>query len=190
MSFVGDAVARDVILHVADAVAHAPLLLCLLVVVVSAAGSALPVSPIEPLVVLVALASPRGMLAPLVVLATAGHMAAKFLVFLGSRRAERALTARGREAVERATALLANRRLLRGLLLLASAATGLPPFYAVTIAAGALGLPLGEYLLLGTVGRGARFAAFALVPRLLAAALVVAMIEAPALATMRAGGVS
>jgi len=49
----------------------------------------------------------------------------------------------------------------------ASAATGLPPFYVVSVAAGSLRWSLARFLLVGGTGRLLRFAAVVAVPRLL-----------------------
>lgn len=164
----------DAILRIAaDTAAHAPLLLVLLVLVVSTAGSALPFSPVEPLIVLVGATSGPGVVAAVIVAATASHMVSKTLLFVGSGRARRSLPARHCSSVDRARALLSRRPALRAAVLLASAATSLPPFYPVTIAAGVLRLPLREFVILGTIGRAIHFTACALLPRLFVPALAI-----------------
>jgi membrane protein YqaA with SNARE-associated domain len=45
-----------------------------------------------------------------------------------------------------------------------SSLTGLPPFYGVSLAAGAVRLPLASYLVVGTLGRIVRFTIVYLVP--------------------------
>ena len=154
---------RDTALDLlASTAGHAPYQLLFVMIVVAAAGSLLPFSPIEPLLVLVAGTAPPRLLIPLVVVTTASHMAVKVTLFVASRRAGGALSPRRRESVGRARALLARRPALRGLAILASAAAGVPPFYAITVASGALRLPLREFIVLGTIGRGARFAVLVL----------------------------
>jgi membrane protein YqaA with SNARE-associated domain len=54
-----------------------------------------------------------------------------------------------------------------GAIVFASAATGLPPFYLVSLAAGSLRWPLARFLLVGGSGRLLRFAAVVAVPRLM-----------------------
>jgi membrane protein YqaA with SNARE-associated domain len=153
-----------------DTVLHAPLLLCVLVLVVAAVSSLLPVSPVEALLLALSAVVPASLLLPLAALATVGHMAAKTLVYLGSRRAAPAVPARHRAALQRVHTLLVRRRRVQLLTVLASAAGGLPPFYLVTVCCGVLRLPLRDFLVAGTVGRGLRFAALALGPQFLGAA--------------------
>ena len=149
------------------AVLQAPLLLCLLTVLIAGVASALPFSPADPLLLAVAVAVPEPLVLPVIALATASHMGAKTLVYLGSRRVGHSLPARARPAVERARALLAGRRRARFLTVLASALAGVPPLYAVTLAYGTLRLPLRDFLIAGSIGRALRFTALILLPRLL-----------------------
>jgi membrane protein YqaA with SNARE-associated domain len=150
-----------------DPAAHGPLLLCLLTLVVAVIGSLLPLSPIEPLLLAVAASVPAPFLLPVVVLATVGHMAAKTLLYMGGHHAERAVPERRRATLRRVRALVSRHRSARCLTVLVSAFTGTPPFYLVTICCGALRIPLSDYLVAGTIGRGLRFAAFTLLPRFL-----------------------
>ena len=150
------------------AATHAPLILLALVGLVAAMGSVLPFSPVEPLVVLVAATSRRELLVPLIVTVTVAHMAAKALLFVGSGRATVLVPRRRQADVARTRALLERCSALRYVMLLGSATIGLPPFYAITIAAGALRLSLREFLVIGTLGRGARFAMLAIAPQLFA----------------------
>jgi membrane protein YqaA with SNARE-associated domain len=152
-----------------DTVLHAPLLLCVLVLVVACVSSLLPISPVEALLLGLSAAVPAPLLLPVAALATVGHMAAKTLVYLGSRGAEPAVPARHRAALQRVRALLLRRRRVQLLTVLVSAIGGVPPFYLVTVCSGVLRLPLRDFLVAGTVGRGLRFAALALLPRLLGA---------------------
>ncbi len=154
-----------------DAVLHAPLLLCVLVLVVAGVSSLLPISPVEALLLGLSASVPAHLLLPVTALATVGHMAAKTLVYLGSRSAaEPAVPARHRAALQRVRALLTRRRRVRFLTVLVSALAGVPPFYLVTVCCGVLRLPLRDYVVAGAIGRGLRFAALALLPRLLGAA--------------------
>jgi membrane protein YqaA with SNARE-associated domain len=151
-----------------DAMLQVPLLLCVCALVVGGVSALLPVLPIEPLLLGASASVPAPLLLPVVALATVGHMAAKTLLYLGSRSAaERAVPARHRAALERVRALLSRRRRVQVLTLLASAIAGVPPFYLVTVCCGALRIPLRDYLVVSVVGRGLRFGALALLPRLL-----------------------
>jgi membrane protein YqaA with SNARE-associated domain len=51
-----------------------------------------------------------------------------------------------------------------------SAVSGLPPFYLVSVAAGALRVSLARFLILGASGRFLRFASVVALPRLIGAA--------------------
>jgi membrane protein YqaA with SNARE-associated domain len=152
-----------------DVATSAPVIVCALVLIVAAASSLLPVSPVEAMLVVLSASAPPSLLVPVTVLATLGHMAAKTLVYLGSRRTLPLVTTRQRARLERVRTLLLRRRRMQLLTVLVSAVGGLPPFYLVTVCCGALRLPLRDFLVAGTVGRGLRFGALALLPRLLGA---------------------
>jgi membrane protein YqaA with SNARE-associated domain len=150
-----------------DAVLDAPLLLCAFALLVGGVSALLPLLPIEPLLLGASATLPRPLLLPVVALATVGHMAAKTLLYLGSRSAaELALPARQRASLDRVRRLLSRRRPVQLLTLLASAVAGVPPFYLVTVCYGVLRLPLRDYLVVGVIGRAVRFGALALLPRL------------------------
>ncbi|MEO5568712.1 MAG: alpha/beta fold hydrolase [Gemmatimonadaceae bacterium] len=149
-----------------DLALSSPLLLCILVVVVGAAASLLPMSPVEPVLVAVAAVAPTWLLVPIIALATASHMSTKMLVFLGGKKVEGALKGRARERFDRARLRLAdNPRLQHGTLLLSSV-TGLPPFYVITALCGSLRMPTREFVVLATTGRAIRFTMLVLAPQL------------------------
>lgn len=143
-----------------------PFLICLVLLVAAAAGGVLPFSPTEPMLVAVAAYADQSLLLPVVVLATAAQIAAKAFLFAASAKAERVLPTRARAMVARVRARLAGRRWLQILTVLVSAFVGLPPFYLVTVACGALRLPLSDYLIAGTIGRASRFTALVMLPQL------------------------
>jgi membrane protein YqaA with SNARE-associated domain len=147
--------------------AHAPLLLCVLVLVVAAVSSLLPVSPVEALLVGIASSLPASLVVPVAIVAAVGHMAAKTLVYVASRGAAApTVSARHEAALGRVRALLSRRRSVQLVTVMVSAVTGLPPFYLVTVCCGVLRLSLRDYLIAGAVGRGLRFAVLASVPGL------------------------
>jgi membrane protein YqaA with SNARE-associated domain len=146
--------------------AASPPLLCVLALVLAGVGSVLPVSPTEPALLALAAAAPPALALPLALLATVGHMAGKLVVYAGGRRATRVLSARHRRALDRARPRMAGSRRAQYVTVLLSGAVGLPPFYGVTVLSGAMGVPLTGYLVAGSVGRAARFAGLALLPRL------------------------
>ena len=124
----------------------------------------LPLSPVEPVLVGVALVAPHWLLLPLAALATVSHMAAKTVVYIGGRGAIGAVPARHRARMESVGARFAGRRGPQMLVVLLSGITGLPPFYVVTAMCGALQIPLRDYLLAGTTGRAIRFTGLLFLP--------------------------
>jgi membrane protein YqaA with SNARE-associated domain len=145
-----------------------PLLICAITIIVAAAGGLLPFSPIEPVLLLTAIARPA-LLIPVVALATVSQMSAKAVLFLGSRKAQARLSHRKRLILERIRVRLEGRRGLQVLTVLVSAMSGLPPLYAVTLVCGALRLRLSDYLVAGILGRATRFSALVMLPQLFAA---------------------
>lgn len=106
-------------------------------------------------------------LAMLVVLVTLGQMTGKTIMYWLSRNATRPRTPRLQNAIEACRERLQRRpRSALGVMLLSST-IGLPPFYLVAIAAGALNVSFGRFLAVGTVGRLVHFAVVAYVPELL-----------------------
>lgn len=121
---------------------------------VYAIASAERAGPAEALLVVVALAC--------------GQTAGKLVLFEGARRGSSRFTrrhalrsARARRWADRATRVLRSRRTGHPLVL-ASAAIGLPPLAAVSLAAGAAGQSRWEFAVVCLVGRTARFAALVL----------------------------
>ena len=131
-------------------------------VVIAGLGSLLPFAPIEPFLLGLGLMAPPAMLVPLALVATASHMAGKAVLYLGSTKAMQLLSVRRQQAIERARARLSRRRWYQYLTVLTSAITGVPPFYAITVAAALVKLPLVPFIVVGTVGRACRFLALVL----------------------------
>lgn len=112
-----------------------------------------------------AVAKPDSDVAVVALLAAAGQMLAKALMYgagvgvlrLPGRRLETAL-ARVHAQVERMRGNV-------GALVLVSATVGLPPFYVVTVASGVARYPFGLFMALGFAGRFLRFAAVLLSPQ-------------------------
>lgn len=103
---------------------------------------------------------------PIALVGAVGHMAGKTVLFLIARSAPAALSEKRRAAVERVRVRLSTSRWLQFGLMLVSAATGLPPFYAITLAAGVLRVNLALFLSAGLVGRAIRFVGVVLLPDL------------------------
>ena len=104
---------------------------------------------------------------PLVAAVSAtGQMLTKTMLFGLARRAPGRLKGKARAALDRAAGAIAARGGAATSLIFASAVTGVPPFYGVSLAAGALGMRLRSFLVGGAAGRLLRFAAIAWAARL------------------------
>jgi membrane protein YqaA with SNARE-associated domain len=127
----------------------------------SAISGILPLVNAELLVAGAALAAP-GIGVPLVAaVSTAGQMITKTVLFGLARWAPSRLPPKGQAALARASGALERRGSAVGSLVFTSAAVGLPPFYGVSLAAGALGMRTRSFLLSGGAGRLVRFGVLA-----------------------------
>jgi membrane protein YqaA with SNARE-associated domain len=110
-----------------------------------------------------ALAHSPAEVAWVVIVATSGQMLGKSVVFWTGRRGERW---RGRESAwsSRWRERLTARPRQTATLVLLSSTVGVPPFFLVTLAAGAYGMDFRRFLVAGTVGRLLRFGVIALLP--------------------------
>lgn len=148
------------------ALSASPLLLCALVVVVGATSSLFPFSPVEPWLIGVGTVAPGWLLPLLIVLVTLSSMCAKTLVFLGGGRVERSISGKARARFDRLRERIADHPNLQRNTLFLSSVVGFPPFYLVTALCGTLRMPLRQFVVLGTAGRGIRFALLMLAPQL------------------------
>lgn len=103
----------------------------------------------------------------LAVLVAVGQMIAKVILF----KAAHGATELGKESrlgrkIEAARAKIDKWREKPLAITFVSALTGLPPFYIVTLLAGALGVRFKTFLILGIIGRVIRFVALALIVHL------------------------
>jgi membrane protein YqaA with SNARE-associated domain len=138
---------------------------------IGAGSGVVPLFSVEAYLVGLAVVAPPEALIPALLLTTAGHVAAKYVLYLAGSGAVslRLVQARAgglrelRDRLQRKTAGTAA-------VVLASATTGLPPFYLVSLAAGSLRWPPALFLLFGGAGRLARFATLVVVARHLSGA--------------------
>lgn len=135
-------------------------------VVIAGLGSVVPFAPIEPFLLGLGLLAPPAMRVPLALVATASHMAGKALLYVGSNEVTRHLSTRRQQAIERARTRLSRHRWYQYLTIFTSAIAGVPPFYAITVAAAIVKVPLVPFIAVGTVGRACRFVALVLAPEL------------------------
>lgn len=130
----------------------------------SLVGGIVPAVCTEVIVAASLVAAP-GHAAAIVGAATAGQMIAKIGLYALARWAPERLPARARGALGRARGMVASRDGATGSLVLASAGLGVPPFFLVSLASGALHVRLSTFVFSGTAGRAGRFVAIALLAR-------------------------
>ncbi len=110
-------------------------------------------------------------LAVLVVLTAAGQMLGKSILYGLARAASRRYAPGQNEKVVRwRRRFESSPRAALGIVFV-SAAVSVPPFYVVTLAAGACGMGFGSFVGAGWLGRLVRFGALVSVPRLVISAL-------------------
>lgn len=126
--------------------------------VVSLISGLVPVVNIEAYLVSVALLAPRAGW-PVVLIATAGQMIAKCVLYVSGRDGLRPRAGKYGERLERAGKQLREHRFGTFSVVAMSALLGVPPFYAVSVMAGVLRLPLPRFLVVATACRVVRFAA-------------------------------
>ena len=114
----------------------------------------------------IAAATPSYLNWPLILMATAGTMVGKMVLYMAGRGALK-LRIRGRAKVDAFLDDIRRRQGLTGSLLFVSAAAGIPPFYIVTVASGAARLAVSRFLALGFVGRFLRYAVLVFGPHLI-----------------------
>jgi membrane protein YqaA with SNARE-associated domain len=110
------------------------------------------------LVALILLLRDAAPLPALVLLAAAGQMAGKSLLYFTALGVLNLPTGRYREKIEQARAKLARWKERPNLLLFASASLGIPPLYVTTLLAGGLGYRFRSFFAIGMLGRAVRFA--------------------------------
>jgi membrane protein YqaA with SNARE-associated domain len=101
----------------------------------------------------------------LTLVATGAHMAAKSLLYASGRGIGSGIPKKHQARIEQVRQRLERWRYGRTGFVFISALTGFPPFYAVSVLAGALKFGYVRFYLAGTAGRFLRFAAFLLFPQ-------------------------
>jgi len=131
----------------------------------TAVSGILPLVNAELLVVGAAIAAPGAGVPLVVAVSTVGQMTTKTLLYGMARWAPARLPSKARAILDRASGAVAARGGAASSLVFASAAVGVPPFYGMSLAAGALGMRLRIFLVSGSLGRVLRFGAVALAAR-------------------------
>lgn len=127
-------------------------------VVVSIVSGLVPVVNIEAYLVSVALLAPQAGW-PIVMIATLGQMVAKYVLYVSGRDGLRPRAGRYTARLENVGRQMREHRLGTFSVVALSALLGVPPFYAVSVMAGVLRLPLPRFMVVAGVCRVVRFAA-------------------------------
>jgi membrane protein YqaA with SNARE-associated domain len=131
-----------------------------------AVGSVVPVIHTELLVFGIAALAPGAQGWLLVLVATCGTMVGKTVLYytgLGILK----LPIRKRERIDAYLAKARESKGIAGSVMIAAATFGLPPYYIVTVAAGAIRYNLVRFLIIGFIGRFIRFTAVVFAPHLI-----------------------
>jgi len=135
--------------------------------VISLVAGFVPIDIMEVYLVWVAAMTPRSLGLPIVALATLGQMTGKTVLFLAASGALKLTIKKPNSRLQGVREKIANWRYGISLLVLLSASVGIPPFYWVTIAAGAGRLKLPFFIAAGSAGRFVRFGLFVFFPYLI-----------------------
>jgi membrane protein YqaA with SNARE-associated domain len=115
----------------------------------------------------VPVAGSRSALAALVVAVAAGQMTGKTLMYWASRRSAHPHSPFVQRGIDRWRVRLQRRPQSAIAIIFLSALLGIPPFFIVSVAAGALGVEFPRFLVAGAVGRLVHFTVVAFVPDIL-----------------------
>jgi len=128
-----------------------------------------PLVNIELVLIAASAALPRSYAIALILAATLGQMIGKSVMFFGGRGVK--LLQRGymKVKIDEVRDAIQRRNGAVGTMLFMSAATGLPPFYVVSVASGLTGIRFTQFATLGFLGRFARFSVVVLFPQLIKA---------------------
>ena len=129
--------------------------------VASVASGLVPFVNAEVVVVAAAVAVPRSQVWLVVGVCSLGQMIAKALLYGLARWLPQRLPARAVRHLERASEKSRRIEQAGWPLILVSAIVGLPPFYAISLAAGIMRVNFAAFLVIGLAGRAIRFAILA-----------------------------
>lgn len=127
----------------------------------SVVSGVVPLVNAELLCVAAAVAVPVAGLPLVVAASTVGQMISKAVLFALARSAPSRLPKRAAARLDKAVDAVRSRGGAAASLVFVSALVGLPPFYGISLAAGALRMRLAWFLATGTAGRAIRFAILA-----------------------------
>lgn len=126
-----------------------------------------PVVNIEVYLVWVAAFTPRSQGLPIAILATLGQMTAKTLMYLGGAGILKITLRKPEEKMAAVQKKFESWKNRTSLFIFLSAFLGVPPFYFVSVASGALKIKLPLFLIAGLTGRFLRFGITVFFPHLI-----------------------
>lgn len=126
-----------------------------------------PVVNIEVYLVWVAAFTPRSQGLPIAILATLGQMTAKTLMYLGGAGILKITLRKPEEKIAAIQKKFESWKNRTSLFIFLSAFLGVPPFYLVSVASGALKIKLPLFLIAGLTGRFLRFGITVFFPHLI-----------------------
>lgn len=132
----------------------------------SLAGGVIPLLNVEAYLLALSAVVPQAETIPVALAASLGQMLGKSLLYLAGKGLVRLPFRRSDERIREMAARLARAEGGAMALVLASAVTGIPPFYGVSLAAGMLRMRFGRFFAVGCVGAFLRFAAVLSLARL------------------------
>lgn len=135
-------------------------------------SAVVPVVNIEVYLLGASALAPPAFVVPLVVAASGGQVLGKIVLYYVGTGALKLPGKRWQMAMEKVNGFMEQHPRMGGTLVFASASVGLPPFYVMSVAAGAAQMNLAWFLALGFVGRLLRFAVIVAVPQLVKAGLI------------------
>jgi membrane protein YqaA with SNARE-associated domain len=133
---------------------------------VAVASALIPVINIEIYLLGVAAVAPASMAVPLVLAATTGQMIGKTVMYFAGTGAVRLPGKRLQTALQGMHTTLRDRPRMGSALIFASASAGIPPFFIVSVAAGAARMSLPSFVVFGFLGRVVRFSVIVALPQL------------------------
>jgi membrane protein YqaA with SNARE-associated domain len=131
-----------------------------------ACSAMIPVLHAEAYLVAASLLAPPELRWPLIIAAASGQMLGKVGMYYAGRGVRLIPGERMQRRIRLATERYRDTAQLGGGLVFLSAASGIPPFYLISVAAGTLTFPIMPFIILGFLGRFLRFTAAVFLPHL------------------------
>ena len=133
---------------------------------VAVLSAVIPVINIEIYLLGASALAPREMVIPLIVAGTLGQVVGKIALYYAGTGALKLPGKRLKAALQKMNTQMQERPNMGSALVFVSATVGLPPYYLVTLAAGAARMNLAMFLVVSFVGRLIRFAIVVAIPQL------------------------